>query len=170
MWINRPASTIVCAALAQQAQTRGVSFPLTRSGFNLQQLGPHPLAHRVALELEAPTLGSPTDVGQPKEVERRRLPLATPLSFPRARPPELDQARFFQDAVPAATPLIAAEARPAAARRPCDARTPRGGESDGTAVTEVNLLPNTHLQRELRPDNHVRHPIALNQLGPSASS
>ncbi|HVI80269.1 MAG TPA: hypothetical protein VM715_19355, partial [Candidatus Acidoferrum sp.] len=61
---------------------------------DFQQLGPHPFAHRLALQSIAPVPVLPADVRESQKVERLGFPF--PSSFPVSlgEPPELNPARF----------------------------------------------------------------------------
>ena len=61
---------------------------------DLSELRPHPLRDGDALELETPVPRLPTDVREPKKVERLRLPEATCRPTCGREPAELDQARL----------------------------------------------------------------------------
>ncbi len=75
---------------------------------HLPELGRQPFAHCLAFDRELPVGPlSPTDVGEPQEVEGLRLTLAPSLSVLGGEPPELDQPGQSQGAAPHRTyPIV----------------------------------------------------------------
>jgi hypothetical protein len=59
--------------------------------FDLPQLRPHSLRDRDPPQPEPSMLGLPTEMSEPKEIERLRLPETTSRSAPGGMPSELDQ-------------------------------------------------------------------------------
>ena len=59
--------------------------------FDLPQLRPHSLRDRDPPQPEPSMLGLPTEMREPKEIERLRLPETTSRSAPGGMPSELDQ-------------------------------------------------------------------------------
>ena len=68
--------------------------PSTQLLLDFQQLGPHPFAHRLALQRIAPVPVLPADMRESQKVERLGFPFSSlfPVSF--GKPPELNPARF----------------------------------------------------------------------------
>ncbi|MGH8904815.1 MAG: hypothetical protein ACRDYA_24810 [Egibacteraceae bacterium] len=69
---------------------------LLQQGVDLDQLGPHPFRHRLALDPETAALRLGADVGEAEEVERLRLADTPHRSRPDGVPPELDQPRLVR--------------------------------------------------------------------------
>ena len=67
---------------------------LLEQGVDLDQLGPHPFRHGLALDPETAALRLPADVGEAEEVERLGLADTPRRSRPGGVPSELDQPRF----------------------------------------------------------------------------
>ena len=68
--------------------------PSTQLLLNFQQLGPHPFAHRLALQSIAPVPVLPADMRESQKVERLGFPFSSLFPVSLGEPPELNPARF----------------------------------------------------------------------------
>jgi len=68
--------------------------PSTQLLLDFQQLGPHPFAHRLALQSIAPVPVLPADVRESQKVERLGFPFSSLFPVSLGKPPELNPARF----------------------------------------------------------------------------
>src|SRR5215475_6860329 len=68
--------------------------PSTQLLLDFQQLGPHPFAHRLALQSVVPVPVLAADVRESQKIERLRFPFSSPFPVSLGKPPELDPARL----------------------------------------------------------------------------